>query len=156
MHLVFISLLILFILALICVIYSLTITLSFAFKLNLVRIQLKQSKISKASCLYFIAHIIYFCSYFVLYIKLFVFTVVAHGCEIPKKIVHIDVHNIQRLVFPEVIKSMQAHFNCSESEFGAPLDPYKGEGSSSNEDVRIFIGFYLTYSDVLANLVNEI
>lgn len=90
-------------------------------------------------CLFhWIAHIIYLYSYLVLYIKLFAFIFVALGCEIPKKIVHIDVHNIQRLVFPEVIKSMQAHFNCSESEFGAPLDPYKGDGSSSKEDVRIF------------------
>ncbi|GFY73548.1 leishmanolysin-like peptidase [Trichonephila inaurata madagascariensis] len=56
-----------------------------------------------------------------------------YDCETPKKIAHIDSNEIQRLVFPELVKSMQIHFNCSEEEFGGPLEKYVGDESVSKE-----------------------
>ncbi|GBN10749.1 Leishmanolysin-like peptidase [Araneus ventricosus] len=56
-----------------------------------------------------------------------------YDCETPKKIAEVDANGIQRLIFPELVKSMQAHFNCSEEEFGGPLEMYQGSESVSGE-----------------------
>uniref|UniRef100_A0A2L2YM73 Leishmanolysin-like peptidase n=1 Tax=Parasteatoda tepidariorum TaxID=114398 RepID=A0A2L2YM73_PARTP len=49
-------------------------------------------------------------------------------CQVPKQIVSIDKFGIQRLIFPEVVEHMQLHFNCSDSEFGGPLENMPAEG----------------------------
>ncbi|GFS84276.1 leishmanolysin-like peptidase [Nephila pilipes] len=56
-----------------------------------------------------------------------------YDCETPKKIAQIDSNEIQRLIFPELVKSMQIHFNCSEEEFGGPLEKYVGDENVSKE-----------------------
>ncbi|KAG8176210.1 hypothetical protein JTE90_012212 [Oedothorax gibbosus] len=59
---------------------------------------------------------------------------IASDCETPKKISHRDSNGIQRLFFPEVVKSMQVHFNCSEPDFGAPLEPYERKSGISEDN----------------------
>ncbi|KAF8777882.1 Leishmanolysin-like peptidase 2 like protein [Argiope bruennichi] len=56
-----------------------------------------------------------------------------YDCETPKKIAEVDSNGIQRLIFPELVKSMQTHFNCSEEEFGGPLEISQGRGKASEE-----------------------
>ncbi|XP_035226000.1 leishmanolysin-like peptidase 2, partial [Stegodyphus dumicola] len=53
-------------------------------------------------------------------------------CDIPMKIVQTDSYGVQRLLYPEVVKSMQSHFNCSDDEFGAPLAENSQSNSSNN------------------------
>ncbi|XP_035218575.1 uncharacterized protein LOC118191827 isoform X2 [Stegodyphus dumicola] len=53
-------------------------------------------------------------------------------CNVPMKIVQTDSFGVQRLLYPEVVKSMQSHFNCSDDEFGAPLAANPQSNSSDN------------------------
>lgn len=42
-------------------------------------------------------------------------------CNIPKNIIQNDSYGVPRLMFPLVIKHMQKHFSCSDSDFGGPM-----------------------------------